>query len=57
MVDVAVVAVEAVATVEAVEAVTADAEVVEIDPLAAECQPGANRYISSVLLTCLYMTV
>lgn len=55
MVDVAVVAVEAVATV---EAVTADAEVVEIDPpLAAECQSGANRYISSVLLTYLYMTV
>ena len=54
MVDVAVVAVEAVATV---EDVTVDAEVVEIDPLAAECQPGANRYISSVLLTCLYMTV
>ena len=54
MVDVAVVAVEAVATV---EAVTADAEVVEIEPLAAECQPGANRYISSVLLTYLYMTV
>lgn len=54
MVDVAVAAVEAVATV---EAVTADAEVVEIDPLAGECQPGANRYISSVLLTCLYMTV
>ena len=54
MLDVAVVAVEAVATV---EAVTADAEVVGIDPLAAECQTGANRYISSVLLTCLYMTV
>lgn len=54
MVDVAVVAVEAVATV---EVVTADAEVVEIDPLAGECQPGANRYISSVLLTYLYMTV
>ena len=50
----AVVAVEAVATV---EAVPADAEVVEIDPLAGECQPGANRYISSVLLTYLYMTV
>ena len=50
----AVVAVEAVATV---EDVTADAEVVGIDPLAAECQPGANRYISSVLLTYLYMTV
>ena len=54
MVDVAVVAVEAVATV---EDVTADAEVVGIDPLAAECQPEANRYISSVLLTYLYMTV
>lgn len=50
----AVVAVEAVATV---EAVTADAEVVGIDPLAAECQPGTNRYISSVLLSYLYMTV
>ena len=54
MVDVAVVAVEAVATV---EAVTADAEVVEIDPLAAEYQPGTNRYITAVLLSYLYITV
>lgn len=49
MVDVAVVAVEAVATV---EAVTADAEVVEIDPLAAECQPGA---IGIFLQPCLHI--
>lgn len=49
MVDVAVVAVEAVATV---EAVTADAEVVEIDPLAAECQPGP---IGIFLQSCLHV--